>query len=313
MKRRRLFDEQSHHEAWAIPYADLLTLLLAFFVVMYAISSVNEGKYRVLSDALAGAFSGKSSQRTPDSNSSFSDAGYPGGRRDDVSGGFADEDPFATMVDAKSDLPIDLGGTSAAEVSAQQQLGKIADEIDQSMAQFIEDDQIRVTRNSLWLEIDIKSDLLFPSGSAQLETPAQDIIRKLAQALATSPNRIRVEGHTDNQPISTTAFPSNWQLSASRATSVIQLLQYAGVDPERMAVMGFGQYKPKSDNITPEGRSANRRVLLIVLAAAPQPDEQAPSEPAGPQANAAPAAADSDGNSTNAVDAAEALGLDPAN
>ena len=108
--------------------------------------------------------------------------------------------------------------------------------------------------------------MLFPSGSANLTPQANEIVRKLGTTLAGIPNPIFVEGHTDNVPISRVIFPSNWELSAARASAVIRLLASGGVAPTQMTALGFGEYRPTQSNATVEGRAANRRVMLAILA-----------------------------------------------
>src|SRR5690606_11386470 len=127
--------------------------------------------------------------------------------------------------------------------------------------------------------------ILFPSGVATLSPHAVNILEQLAATLAPFPNPIRVEGHTDNVPINTRAFPSNWELSAARAASVVHLFMRQGLAPERLAVIGLGEHRPIAANDTPEGRNANRRVVLVILSGNGLPegdygqDRGAPDEP----------------------------------
>ncbi len=289
-RRRHHHEDHVNHEAWAIPYGDLVTLLLAFFVVMYAISSVNTGKYRVLSDSLSMAFSGSPKTLEPIQlgERPRMDALVAEIEKNKENEAQIKKDsaqstdtamPFNTMTARKSDLPFDVGVTgNVVEKRAQRQLEGVAMRVEQVLAPLIEEQLVSVRRSDLWLEVQIQSDALFASGSAQLSAQAQQTLRSLAITLADTPNGIRVEGHTDDQPISTLQFPSNWQLSASRATSVITLMQQAGVAPQRMAVVGFGEYQPRESNLTVEGRTANRRVVLIVLA---DPNESVTGEDLG--------------------------------
>jgi chemotaxis protein MotB len=124
---------------------------------------------------------------------------------------------------------------------------------------------VMVRRTDFWIEVEIKTDILFPSASAQLEPAAVRVIEKLGEALAPYPNPIRVEGHTDNRPIKTVAFISNWELSAARAGSVVRVLASKGVEPGRLAVIGYGENRPTHPNDTAEGRNANRRVVVVIL------------------------------------------------
>ena len=268
MGRRHKHEEHANHEAWAIPYGDLITLLLAFFVVMYAMSSVNEGKYRVLSDSLVAAFNG--APRTMEPIQVGEKQAGPG------------VNPVISMVQQpmidgqpqRSIQPITLPPAMHAAARAQQreELATVADEVEQAMSDLIDRELITVRRHGTWVEVEIRTDILFPSGVATLSPDAMQVLQQLAETLRPFPNAIRVEGHTDNRPISTAAFPSNWELSAARAASVVHLFTRAGMDPARLAVIGLGENRPSQTNVTPEGRNANRRVLLVVLARGDRPE-----------------------------------------
>jgi chemotaxis protein MotB len=150
-------------------------------------------------------------------------------------------------------------------------------------------------RTEFWIEVEIKTDILFPSGSAHLAPYAVDVIERLAGALAPFPNPIRVEGHTDNKSINTVAFYSNWELSAARAGSVVRVLQARGVTPDRLAVIGYGEQRPIQSNDTEQGRNANRRVVVVILSTELQRHTDPADQPGGvgliPPSTAAPAAA----------------------
>lgn len=122
-----------------------------------------------------------------------------------------------------------------------------------------------VRQHKQWLEIEIRTDILFASGDAQVANGAREVLDRVAGILAGLPNPLRVEGHTDNVPIRTVAYPSNWELSAARAASVVHLFMTQGVEPARMEIAGFGEYRPKAPNDTAAGRDQNRRVVIIVL------------------------------------------------
>ena len=268
MGRRHKQEEHANHEAWAIPYGDLITLLLAFFVVMYAMSSVNEGKYRVLSDSLVAAFNGApktlepiqvgEKQMGPGAELAINIARQPmiesQSRRS-----------IAPIAMAQLPMPPDPAGQS-------EELAGVANEVEQSMSDLIDRELVTVRRHGKWVEVEIKTDILFPSGVATLSPAAEQVLQQLAETLKPFPNAIRVEGHTDNRPISTSAFPSNWELSAARAASVVHLFTRAGMDPARLAVIGLGENRPAQSNATAEGRNANRRVLLVILGGSNRPE-----------------------------------------
>ncbi len=121
-----------------------------------------------------------------------------------------------------------------------------------------------VRGNELWVEIELNSSLLFPSGDAIPANEAFTIIEKVAKILAPYENPVHVEGFTDNLPISTTNYPSNWELSTARAASIVRMLSMDGVNPARLAAVGYGEFQPVADNATAEGRGRNRRVVLVI-------------------------------------------------
>jgi chemotaxis protein MotB len=298
---RRREEEHENHERWAIPYGDLLTLLLAFFVVMYSISSVNAGKYRVLSDSLYAAFRGeprtlepievghknvgsgadirvsivqqamlKGQPRsllapvplavvTPIPNSPFHDIMPPPGN---ISGVKAATGPANLAAAAQA----------AQSQAAAVMLTRVADDVVKAMSGLVKKNLVVVRRKQYWIEVEIRTDILFPSGSARLAPSAVDIIRRLAAVLARFPNPIRVEGFTDDVPIRTVQFYSNWELSAARAGSVVHVLADRGVASDRLAVVGFGEQHPVASNATMQGRNANRRVTVVILSTA-APDQ----------------------------------------
>lgn len=270
MPRRRRHEEHVNHEAWAIPYGDLITLLLAFFVVMYAISSVNEGKYRVLADSLSEAFGGPPRVVQPVQVGELAPRGTTPG-----SGPIAPPIALAAMGLPRRPEPasIDRDEISAIEhaqrlkeAMQQQRLGALANELRASLSGLIDSGEIAVRENALFLEVEMRTDILFGSGSAVLQSPADGVVRRIAATLAPFPNPIKVEGHTDDQPIASALFPSNWELSAARAASVVKLFVASGVAPTRVAVVGYGAERPKASNATAEGRNQNRRVVLVILA-----------------------------------------------
>lgn len=238
MARRKPKEEHSNHEAWAIPYGDLVTLLLAFFVVMYSISTVNEGKYRVVSESLNAAFRGQPQSAQP------IQVGKP----------VLAETPPATQTDTD------------ARALALRQMAQLAET---AMSPLIAQGLVDVQAGEGVVEIAIRSDILFASGSAQLASEAHPVIRQLADVLGMFPNSIQVKGHTDNVPISSGTYPSNWELSAARAASVVHMLVEGGIDPRRLAVVAYGEYRPVLPNTTPDGRNANRRVVLTIQSIEP--------------------------------------------
>jgi chemotaxis protein MotB len=294
-RRIRRHEDHVNHEAWAIPYGDLMTLLLAFFVVMYAISSVNAGKYRVLSDSLFAAFRGAPRTMDPiqvgqthtgsgsEMESAVIQSALQGQQRSTlapvpVEGG--NQSNGATPIANHTTLApgMDKSGASAAAAAA---LAKVADDVTRALNSLIKQNMVAVRRSEFWIEVEIKTDILYPSGSAQLAPNAVDVIQRLGEALAPFPNSVRVEGHTDNKPIKTVAFYSNWELSAARAASVVRVLQSRGVAPEQLAVIGYGEQRPVQSNDTEQGRNANRRVVVVILSTELQRQKAPEDQPLG--------------------------------
>jgi chemotaxis protein MotB len=274
MMRRRYQQEQPHnHDRWLVSYADFITLLFAFFVVMYSLSSVNEGKYRVLANSLDSAF-----RTTRPAQVMPADAAvYPAPVLTAASFAPNPDMPFAFSL-PPGEVPVETVAPVVEEVSkddsfnqrvlarAEGEISAIGDEVESNFTELVEDDMINIKRNKFWLEVEIKSNLLFPSGSSDLLNAALPVLEDLSRMFVDKPNRINIEGFTDNVPINTTSFPSNWELSASRAATVVRLFEKNGVDPKRMASIGYGEHQPISENESEEGRARNRRVVMVVMA-----------------------------------------------
>jgi chemotaxis protein MotB len=265
MARKKKHEEHVNAEAWAIPYGDLVTLLFALFTVMYAMSSVNEGKFRVLSDSMIAAFRGAPKSLQP-VNIGDKQPGKGGDKplvgitptalmklKQDVSG-----------AEAPRVIAITDGADSKGEPGA---LVRMERAVQDAMQALIDAKLVTVKRENMWLEIEINADILFPSGAAGFASSAEPVLDKLAEVLKPFPNPIRVEGHTDDRPVHTAAYPSNWELSAARAASVVHEFTKAGIDPLRLEIVGFGEFHPRQSNATQEGRNANRRVAILVLEA----------------------------------------------
>ncbi|WPC06623.1 flagellar motor protein MotD [Pseudomonas benzenivorans] len=237
MPRRRHHEEHENHERWLVSYADFITLLFAFFVVMYSISSINEGKYKVLSESLVGVFNQPERSVKPIQ--------------------LGEERPRTTV-------PARASSAEAGEPAPTDDLKDIADSVREAFGELIDAQQLKVSGNELWIEIELSSSLLFPSGDALPNDRAFAIIEKVAKILAPYENPVHVEGFTDNLPINTAQFPTNWELSAARAASIVRMLAMDGVKPQRLASVGYGEFQPVADNTTAEGRARNRRVVLVI-------------------------------------------------
>jgi len=289
MARKKKHEEHQNHEAWAIPYGDLVTLLLALFVVMYAMSSVNEGKYRILSDSLVAAFRGSPKTLEPvnigqDKKGKDKDSAMQGVK------------PTALMK--LRDAP-QIAGIGEHEAQQEEQKPKSEDQsqlsnalirmerdVEEALQSLIDKKLVVVRREQLWLEVEIRTDILFGSGASKVSRSAEPVLDQLAGILKPFANPVRVEGHTDNRPIKSSEFPSNWELSAARAASVVHLFTKAGMDPQRLEIIGLGEFRPIADNATQEGRNSNRRVRIVILEGSGKSEEvyaanrRDPSQPA---------------------------------
>jgi chemotaxis protein MotB len=281
MARRRIHEEHQSHEAWAIPFGDLLTLLLAFFVTMYAISSVNAGKYRVLSDSLNSAFHGTPNSPEPVSlemapsnisehlpitevNRMFT-AGLPADLHMPLPQAHGLVHHGQSSPGAADPRDLQSKAQEQFEIARTAELNKVEADVNDAMNSVARNNNVQVKRRGNNIEVQISTDILFSSGEAQLGAGAQAVLQGLADALKPWPNSVRVEGHTDDRPIRTAQFLSNWELSAARAASVVRLFADHGVDPKRMAVVGYGEFAPMQPNTTITGRNANRRVVVVIL------------------------------------------------
>lgn len=255
-----------NHERWVISYADLLTLLLATFVVLYASSTRNKLREEEVAKAFIAAFHGNPSTviiRPP--------TGSSGELQHNVS-------PVPRQaVTPGSKLPQTVSKQINAEM---QQLEALALKLKTVFQPMLATKQVAINNTPLSLSIQLNDSVLFASGEATLKPAAAVLLNKVALGLMHLPKgfHIIVRGYTDNQPISTSQFSSNWSLSVERAVAVVQLFQKAGVPGEALGAEGFGPYQPLDSNNTASGRAKNRRVEVVVQA--PTPGRTASSTPA---------------------------------
>ncbi len=246
MARKKYREEHENHERWLVSYADFMTLLFAFFVVMYAISSVNDGKYRVLSNSLNGAF-GTSLQ--------------PGGKIPDLK-----------QAEGSFLIPLPNPRAKNSEVlgKEREKMKNVARDILTVLEPLVREGKVRVTQTSRGVAIEINASLLFAPGEAKLNKDSVQALKAIASVLQIDNHAIQVEGFTDTSPIKNSLFPSNWELSAVRASAVARLFMENGVDDGRLTAVGQGPKSPVGSNDTPEGRARNRRVTVTILAVLPE-------------------------------------------
>lgn len=260
MARKKRPEEHVNHERWLISYADFITLLFAFFTVMYAISVVNEGKFKVLSDSLQAAFTDPTRSLSPIQIGELVRA--PIDMKDSIR---AESKPVMADILADRYLVYHLPEPDNID-EITEELRVLAAEIEEVLAEYIERGEVNVLLDNLWIEIEMTEQMLFDSGSDRLYESAFPVLDGLSETLLGKTNRIHVEGFTDNVPINTPRFTSNWELSGARATTVVRRLESKDVDPTRLAAIGYGEHQPIADNATVEGRAKNRRVVVVVLA-----------------------------------------------
>lgn len=267
-RRNRHYSDENT-DRWMISYADFITLLFAFFVVMYAISSVNEGKYRAVAETLRTNF-GKvpavGNARLDDAGALAVQTTAPPG--ENVIPLPAPVDP-ATLIpkpEPRSEAATKQSESPKRSESPGNTLESMARDLRGVLGGLIEDGKVALTQTSRGLEVEINSRLLFASASSKLNEEYRPLISRIAAVLQDRTNAVDVEGFTDDRPIYTPRFPSNWELSAARAAAVIRLLVEHGVTPGRLAAVGYGPYRSVATNETAAGRAKNRRVVLVIRA-----------------------------------------------
>lgn len=271
MRRRKAPEEHENHERWLVSYADFITLLFAFFVVMYAISSLNEGKYRVLSDSLVNAFKNAPSSAQPLHIESATRT-------------YAQ--PIKRLSRIKPEMDADVVKKQTEDMR------QMAQDLLKVLAPLVKNNQVKVTQSLRGVTIEINASVLFAPGQAVMQSESEKALTAVAQVLAGVPNRIQVEGHTDDIPISTAFYPSNWELSSARASSVVRLFSANGVAPDRLVAIGYAENRPVVPNSDAASRARNRRVTVLIISEAKDKTRDIPlsgtaiSMPAGDTADA---------------------------
>ena len=253
MARRKYAEESDNHERWLISYADFITLLFAFFVVMYAISVVNEGKYKMFAMSLDAAFAGKDTVVVM----------VPG----------AAQPPAVTAMPS----PMSRKRENALK-REREAMKKLARELSNTLAPLVKEGKVRVTQTSLGVSVEINASVLFDPGEAKLARESDRALRALGALLKADTHAVQVEGHTDDTKIANSLFPSNWELSSVRASSVVRLFIETGVEPSRLSAVGRAANMPVAINSTPEGKARNRRVTVLILAALPDTVTEIPTQ-----------------------------------
>jgi chemotaxis protein MotB len=229
-RNKGIEDDNENLERWLLTYSDLITLLLAFFIIMYSISQVDLRKFKRVTDALNVVLDGNQNQKQAGMNNEFKIAPIK------------NHDPMGDLLNLQKNID---------EIAKKMQLGL----------------QINTQLQKRGLVIHISESAFFDPGKADLKPQAMIIFDLLAAEFLKIPNHIRIEGHTDNLPINTPKFPSNWELSTARATNCLRyLVEKHQFPPERISALGYAEYRPIATNGTIDGRNKNRRVDIVVLA-----------------------------------------------
>ncbi len=251
MSRKRHEPHEEHaDESWLLPYSDLMTLLLALFIVLYAASSANTSKFEELSKAFKSALS---------SGIGILD-----------SGGLTEDNQLKRRTDDVQNR-LDNGRKSKTREALQQEEQQNLEKLKQDLDKYIQKNglstQLETQLNQSQLLITIRDNALFASGSATVKTESQKLAIAIGNMLQQYPDyEILVTGHTDNQPINTYEFPSNWELSSKRAINFMKiLLQNEAFDPKRFSAIGYGEFRPLDSNDSEAGRAVNRRVEVSIL------------------------------------------------
>ncbi len=263
MKKHQHPEEEEGGEAWLLPYSDLMTLLLAVFIVLFAVSNVDKGKVEKMSGAFkeimmtggAGIFSGDSKEI-----GIFPDGGYPVINSKNYSQENAQAAQAKNEATTEKDVQQFLGDNEMKDMEA------LKAEIDSELQSENVASSVTTSIDMRGLVISFNNAILFDSGNAKVKEENEKALLEVAAMVNTTENYIRIEGHTDDIPISSKIYASNWELSTARASSVVRLLIDKGnVSPERLSAVGYGEYKPVDSNETPEGRAKNRRIDFIVM------------------------------------------------
>lgn len=245
-RRRQSHEEHENSERWLLTYADLITLLLAFFIVMYSMSKVDAKKFGAVSTALHKILSG---------------------------GGLL----------LKGDLGTVVAPTQSYVPSESIDLKIVMGKMEEDLKSAALSGKLRIKQDARGVVLSLSDKVLFESGKAEIQPGARAILDTLATLLAKYPNEVRVEGHTDNVPMHSERFASNWELSSARATAVIRyLVESHRMSPAQLSAAGYAEYRPEVANDSPEGQARNRRVDFVILAApAPPPAEVSPPTQTG--------------------------------
>jgi len=255
MARKKKPEKHQNHERWLVSYADFITLLFAVFVTLYAMSQTDKKKVEEVIASMSASFGFTAS---PASKPSVIEMG---------------------AINIIPNLQKSAVPRRGKNLGRQQDFRATKASIEAYLMKSGAQDKVGVSIDQRGLVVSLKEAGFFDSGSASIKRGSLPLLNDVLGALASYSNRMRVEGHTDNVPISSAAFLSNWELSTARATNVLQYLMKQDFEPEQLSAAGYGEYHPVADNDSEEGRRKNRRVDIVLLSPESERTEPA-SQPA---------------------------------
>ena len=261
IRRRHIEPQEENHDRWLVSYADFITLLFAFFVVMYGLSSVNQTKYRDLTSSLGNAFGQE--------NVTLAGQNRKPSKQADKNNSGINMPP----------LPFDKLKNERIQ-REREKMTALGISLANGFSDLIDSGKLHVIQNNLGIRIDISDNVLFSPGSAELSVTSESLLKQISDVLRADDHLLQVEGHTDNLPIHNAQFFSNWELSAVRASSMVRMLAKHGIAENRLSAAGFGASRPLAENETAQGRASNRRVSLMLLYAYPSSADGAEVLPA---------------------------------
>ena len=229
-------DDGGEDAGWIVTFSDLMSLLLTFFILLFSFASIEEQKFKKLLESLRDAFG---VQQVPEA-----------GTREGLEMIKSDVEEQVMAVD-------ELGGL------VQKEMQEIQSQVEEFVMKNRLQGKVEVRTGDRGAVIVISDVVIFPVGEAEFNPEAYPILEKMAELLKQFPYKVRVEGHTDNVPIQTNRYPSNWELSTARAARIVRYFISKGIDPNRLSAEGFAHYRPIADNSTLEGRAKNRRVEIV--------------------------------------------------
>jgi chemotaxis protein MotB len=257
MRRRRRSDAHSNHERWLVSYADFITLLFAFFVVLYSSSRADQKKQAMVSRAIHSGFKSLGLFNVPALNSTdISNIAVSGkGSSQGIESSDRNSSPVIVV----------MGEHVMCPARVKKDLDQVRHDMEKMLSNQIADHTVSIKMGKDGLVISLREAGFFSSGSATPHPETLPILREIAATLSGTPYDLSIEGHTDNLPIHNAAFDSNWELSSARSTRLARIFIATGdIAPQRIAAAGYGEFRPVSSNATAAGRAENRRVDLVV-------------------------------------------------